>query len=571
MFAFDSLIRDLQHAVRLLVKAPGFTFAAVTTLALAIGANSAIFSLLTTVILRPLPYSDPGRLAIFWNAVEKGEVTHLSLQELVNYRRDAQSVEQIAAYLDTNANLTGGAEPERVHGAAVTGNLFATLGVRPLLGRAILESDAATDTPEAIVIGHGLWQRRFGGSQDIIGHTVSVNGRSRTIVGVMPEGFRLPVDYRADRPSELWLPLFVDQANLGGWGSRSYFLIARLRPDVAPSTVTGELKVIADRWIHAGYVRDGGDGMMYRGAVPLPEFISGDTRWPLLILFGAVSVVLLIACANVANLLLARADVRRREVAIRAALGAARRQLVRQLLTESVVLSMLSTLCGLGLAWAGLQVLITMRTASLPRVEEAAVDLNVVLFSAGVGVLTGILFALVPAIQLLRTDLASVMKEGGRSGTPGRARLALRGTLVVAQLACSVVLVVGAGLMARSLVELYRIDLGFEPQGVLTAQVQLPLTDYRDPSTVVNFYRELTGRLEALPGVAGAGAARVLPLARNIGDWSITIEGRMTQPNENPNGDYQAVTPGTLMRSAFGSCAADCSTRPTERTRRSSS
>ena len=550
MSHFDTLTRDLQHAIRLLIQAPGFTFAAVTTLALAIGANSAIFSLLTTVILRPLPYAQPERLTIFWNAVEKGEVTHLSMRELVNYRQDAQSVDQIAAYVESSANLTGGTEPERVRAAFVTGNLFSVLGVPPLLGREIVEADATSATPDAIVIGHGLWQRRFGGAPDIIGRTVPVNGRTRTIVGVMPAGFRLPVDYRRDRPSELWVPLFVDNANLGGWGSRSYFLIARLRPDVAPSTVTSELAVIADRWIGAGYVRDMGDGMMYRAAVPLPEFISGETRRPLLILFGAVAVVLLIACANVANLLLARADVRRREVAIRAALGAARRQLIRQLLTESVVLSMLATVCGLGLAWAGLQLLVTMRTASLPRVEEAAIDGTVLFFTAALGVVTGIVFGLVPAIQLLRTDLSSEMKEGGRSGTPGRARLALRGTLVVAQLACSVVLVVGAGLLVRSLVELYRIDLGFEPRGVLTAQIQLPVADYPDATAVANFARQLTERLESLPGVAGAGAVRVLPLARNIGDWSITIEGRPTQPNENPNGDFQAATPGYF--NAFG-------------------
>jgi putative ABC transport system permease protein len=550
MSLFDTFVRDLRHAWRVLVEVPGFTVPAVTTLALAIGANSAIFSLLTTLILRPLPYDEPDRLTIFWNAVEKGEVTHLSLRELVNYRQEAQSVDQIAAYVEASANLTGGTEPERVRVAVVTGNLFATLGVRPLLGRTIVEADAVSDTPDAIVIGHGLWVRRFGGSSDIVGQTVPVNGRMRTIVGVMPPGFRLPADYRTERPSELWTPLFVDHANLGGWGSRSYFLIARIRPDATPAAVTSELKVIGDRWIREGYVRDSGDGMIYRAAVPLPEFISGDTRRPMLILSGAVVIVLLVACANVANLLLARADVRRREVAIRVALGATSRQLIGQLLTESAVLSMVATICGLGLAWGGIQVLIAMRTANLPRVEEASLDATAVIFTAGIGVITTVIFGLVPAIQLLRTDPASVMRESGRSATPGRTRLALRGTLVVAQLACSVVLVVGAGLLVRSLIALYHVDLGFKPGGVLTALVQLPLSDYRDAESVVRFYRQLSERLEALPGVAGAGAARVLPLARNIGDWSITIEGRPTEPNENPNGDFQSVTPGYFR--AFG-------------------
>ncbi len=260
--------------------------------------------------------------------------------------------------------------------------------------------------------------------------------------------------------------------------------------------------------------------------------------------------MLLVACANVANLLLARADVRRREVAIRVALGAGPQQLIGQLLTESAVLSMVATACGLGLAWGGIQVLIAMRTANLPRVEEASLDATAVIFTAGIGVITTVIFGLVPAIQLLRTDPANVMRESGRSATPGRTRLALRGALVVAQLACSVVLVVGAGLLVRSLIALYHVDLGFKPAGVLTALVQLPLSDYRDAESVVRFYRQLSERLEALPGVAGAGAARVLPLARHIGDWSITIEGRPTEPNENPNGDFQSVTPGYFR--AFG-------------------
>jgi putative ABC transport system permease protein len=546
----DTLVRDLRHAGRVLIKAPGFTAAAVTTLALAIGANSAIFSLLTSVILRPLPYAEPDRLTIFWNAVEKGEVTHLSLRELVNYRQEAQSLEQIAAYVETSANVTGGTEPERVRSAAVTDNLFATLGVAPLLGRTVAESDAVSDTPDAVVIGHGLWQRRFGGSSDIVGQTVQVNGRTRTIVGVMPEGFQLPFDYRTQRRSELWTPLFVDHANLGGWGSRSYFLIARIRRAATPAAATSELKVIGDRWIRAGYVLDTGDGMIYRAAVPLPDFISGDTRRPLVILAGAVVIVLLVACANVANLLLARADVRCRELAIRAALGAGRRQLIRQLLTESAVLSMLGAVGGFGLAWAGIQGLIAARTATLPRLEETSIDGTVLVFTAAVGVVTALIFGLVPAIHLLRTDLATVIKDGGRSGTPSRARLVLRGTLVVAQLACSVVLVVGAALLVRSLIALYRVDLGFEASGVLTAQVQLPASDYPDAGSVARFYRQLTERLESLPGVAAAGAVRVLPLARNIGDWSITIEGRPTQPNENPNGDFQSVTPGYFR--AFG-------------------
>ena len=545
MATLETLVRNVQHASRLLWQAPGFTLAAVATLALGIGANTAIFSLIKTVMLEPLPYSDPDRLVMVWNATAQGERTWLSIREIINYRDDGQSFAQLATYTETNANLTGGQEPERVRAAAVSANLFDTLGVSALLGRGFISGDDAPGADPTVVLGHGLWHRRFGGAPDIVGRTIQVNGRARTVVGVMPPSVRLPLDYRADRSSELWFPVVIDRANPGQWGDRSYFGVGRLAPGVQPATASSELKVISDRWIRAGFVKDNGDGAFARSAIPMQDFIVGDVRRPLLILLGAVGVVLLVACANVVNLLLARADARRREVAVRSALGARRSDLVGQFLTESVVLFALGGMAGLGLAVAALRVLATLRPAGLPRVEQAALDPTALVFTAGLSIATGILFGLVPALQLSRQGVSAVLNESGRGGAPGKVRLVVRRGLVVTQLAFSVVLVIGAGLLLRSLIELNRIDLGFDPNGVLTAQLQLPPSDYPDGSRVVDFYRQLTERLEAVPGVTAAGGVRVLPLARTIGDWSITIEGRpLAGPNENPNGDYQAVTPG---------------------------
>jgi putative ABC transport system permease protein len=542
----DHLARDVRHACRLLLQSPGFTIAAAATLALGIGANTAIFSLVKTVMLQPLPYADPGALVILWNTnAPKEEVTHLSVREIVSYGDSAASFVSLGGYTEVNANLTGGREPERVRAAAVTANLFETLGVRPAIGRPFEAADGAPGATEVAMLGHGLWQRRFGASPEVAGQTIQVNGRPRIVIGVMPASFRLPVDFRADRPTEIWLALPVDRANLGQWGSRSYFGVARLRPDVAAATATSELEVSSDRWVQAGFVKDAGDGFLRRAAVPMQEFVTGSVRRPLLILLGAVGVVLLIACANVVNLLLARADARRHELAIRGALGARRGDIVRQLLTESVLLAGTGGLAGIALARGAIQLLKTLRPAGLPRVEEAAIDLGTLAFTAGLSIVTGILFGLVPAIQLSRQRFSAVLNESGRGSGPGKVRVAMRRGLVVLQLAFSVVLVVSAGILLRSLIELNRIDLGFDPQNVLTAQLQIPATDYADAQAVVDFYRQLTERLETLPGVIAAGGARVLPLARTIGDWSITIEGRpLASPAENPNGDFQAVTPG---------------------------
>ncbi len=542
----DRLSQNLRHAIRRLLRDRGFAAVTIVTLALGIGANTAVFSLVKTALLSPLPYGDAEHLTAIWGP-DRGEATHLSMREVYTYPRDAQSFVDIAGYQEYDASFTGGQEPELVRGGSATPNLFEVTRSSALLGRTFAPSDTASGTSDVIVISHGLWQRRFGGAANIIGQTVQVNGRARTIIGVMPASFRLPADYTALRPTEAWVPEVVDPANLGAWGSRSYFGLARVRDNVAFGSASSELALIADRWVKAGYVRarpDGSLGGLARRVIPAQEFITGQVRGSLLILFGAVGFVLLIACANVANLQLARADVRRREVAVRTALGAGRGHIVGQLLTESVLLSIAGAAAGLTVAWAGLQIVITLRPANLPRLEETTLDGTVLIFTGALAIVTGTLFGLLPAMQLSRPDVTGVLKDGGRTGTAGRSRQFARRGLVVLQLASSVVLALAAGLLIRSLVELNRIDLGFNPANVLTAQLQVPATTYPTPADVVRFHRQAIERVSQISGVRAAGSVRVLPLARQIGDWSIKIEGRPYVPEENPNGDYQAVTPG---------------------------
>jgi putative ABC transport system permease protein len=535
---------DVRYALRLLMKSPGFTLAAVATLALGIGANTAIFSLVKAVILTPLPYADPERLVMIWNRTAPADSTWLSLQEVVNYRGEARSFVQLGAYIDGDANLTGGENPERVRSATVTSELFDTLGVAPSLGRTLGAADSEPGAPETAVLSHALWQRRFGGSPAVLGQRIEINGRMREVVGVMPPHFRLPLDYRASRATELWLPAVIDRADLGQWGSRSYLTFARLQSAATPTSASTEIELIGERWVQAGYVKMPPGERLSRSAVPLHDFITGGIRRSVLVLMGAVGFVLLIACANVINLLLARADARRREMAVRGALGAGRRDLLKQLLTESLLLAGLGAAAGVGLALGALQVFMTLRPAGLPRADEVTIDPAALAFTALIAIACGVAFGLLPALQLSRQDLARVLNEGGRGGAPGHVRLLVRRALVVAQLAFSVILVVAAGLSVRSLVELQRIDLGFDDRNVLTAQVQLPATSYSEGPRIVDFYRQVTERLAQLPGVSAAGGVRLLPLARTIGDWSITIEGRDLAPGENPNGDFQFATPG---------------------------
>ncbi|MEW6323449.1 MAG: ABC transporter permease [Acidobacteriota bacterium] len=534
----------VRHAVRHHARARGFSAAALATLALAIGATTAIFSLVHATLLRPLPYAEPDALIMVWRPGAAGETTRLSASEVRSYAAEARSFDAFGVWMTTASNLTGGGEPERVASAAVTPGLFRVLGVAPLLGRPVEDDDAVVGRERVVVLGHGLWQRRFGGDPAIVGRDIELNDAAHRVIGVMPPSFRLPLDFGADRSSEAWTPLALEAPELAGWGNRSLVAVARLAAGATPASATRELGAVATGWIRAGHVVDQGDGALFRSAVPLGAFVAGRARDVLIALLVAVGLMLLVAAANVGGLFLAEASARRRELAVRGALGAERRHVVAELLTESVGLALLGGVLGLAVAGAALGGFASAGVVPLPRGDEAGLDGLVLAFALAVAIASGAFFGLLPALAVTRADHAALLQDGGRTSTAGRGARRLRGALVIGQIAASMVLAVGAGLVTRSLLAMSAIDLGFQPSGVLTAQVQLPPARYPEPGDVVRFYRRVTEALATTPGVASAGAVRVLPLAADIGDWSITIEGRPYDPVENPNADFQAATPG---------------------------
>src|SRR5687767_7158369 len=500
-------MRDLRDAFRRLIHDRTFAVMAIVTLGLGIGANTAIFSLIKTVMLQPLPYGTPEEVVVIWDATDLGGQTHLSASEVRSYGEIGGL--WLGGYLESNANFTGGTEPERARSAWVTHDLFDILRVAPLHGRNFTSTDAASD--DAVIIGHGLWLRRFGGSPGAIGSTIDVGGRKRRIVAVMPEGFRLPLDFRSDRPTEAWMPISLLNPSLAGWGNRSFIGVGRLRGGFTGGAVRAQLHAKSDEWIRAGYVKDAGDGQ-FHNRIPMPalDLLTAGARRPMSLLLWTVVAVLLIAIANVINLSTARAEVRRRELAIRLALGARRGELARQLLIESVVLACCGAMFGLSLAWAALKVLSAFRPANMPRAGEATLDPGVLAFTAGLAVVAGLLVGILPALRGSRTELTTTLRDGGRGGTVGRSRQMIRGALVVTQLAMSVVLVLSAGLLTRSLIGLTRIDPGFQTRDILTAQVTLTSAAYPQSAQVVAFYQRVVERLRQLPDVEAAGAIRIL-------------------------------------------------------------
>jgi putative ABC transport system permease protein len=536
----DRLIPDVSHAVRRLLRSPGFAAIAILTLALGIGANTAIFSLVKTVVLSPLPYDDPERLVMLWRSADKGETTWLSSPEVSGYASADRAFEMVAAYDVVVANLTGGMEPERVNAALVTTNLFRALGVSALVGRNFEPADSASAIQDQVVIGYALWQRRFGGRSDIIGHSIQVDGRARIVIGVMPEAFRLPQDFAESRPSELFTAYDLGPT-AAQFGNHSLIAIGRLKPGVERAAATSAMRAVERRWLEEGQWQKGSIGL---SPLPMRDFVIGEVRGALWILLGAVGVILLIACANVANLMLARGDERHREVAVRTALGAPRTRIVAQLLTESTVIALVGGLLGTALAYGGLRILQAAQPAGIPRVEQIGIDSTVFMFTLLLTVATGLVFGLAPALEISRPDLSRSIKDGGRGGTTSGARQRFRDGLAVAQMAFSVVLLIGAMLLIRSFARLRGVDLGFEHANALTARVVLPPATYPNDTVVIATHRALRQRFAEAPGVTMVGATRLLPLTGTIGDWSITIEGRTRGPNDNPNGDWQVVTPG---------------------------
>ena len=542
----DRLRHDLRFAMRGLLRRPGFTAVVVLTLALGVGANSAIFSVVNGVLLRPLPYQRPGEVATLWDRWPGNPQGELSQPEYWDLKEQNRSFSRLAVYAGGSLTLTRSGEPERLRAGFMSGDALPLLGVAPARGRAFTTDDDRPGAPRVVLLGDGLWRRRFGGDPAIVGRTVVLDDQPATVVGVMPAGFQLPTHY-AGPGMEIWAPLQLDPAidrSERGWHWIN--VMGRLRPGVDIGSASLEVGALARRMreTYPGEYKPAFGGF----AVIAADDLVGEIRPAILVLLGAVGLLLLIACANVAGLLLARAEARQREIAVRTALGAGAGRLARQLLTESLVLALLGGALGALLADWGVRALVAAAPPTLPRLDAVHTDGWVLGFTLLVSAATGFLFGLAPALQAARPDLTVALAEGGRSGSSA-ARQRFRRGLVVAQIALALMLVTSAGLLIRSFVHLRGVDPGFDPTHLLTAEVELSAVRYDSPARIRGFYAELVDRLGALPGVDSAAAVRALPMTGRleIGDWSFVIEGRHADPPvpaDRINADWQSLTPG---------------------------
>jgi putative ABC transport system permease protein len=528
------LWQDLRYGARMLMKRPGFTLIAVITLSLGIGANTAIFSVVNSVLLNPLPYPESEQLMMVYGEFPalKTNQMRLSLPEYVDFQQQTRSFAASGVMDSTgSANLAPqeGGEPERVERAMLTPEMFAVLRVAPLLGRVFTTEEAQAGRDDVVVLSHGLWQRRFAGKADVIGQKLVMSGRSHTIIGVMPPGFAFPPKAEIWQP--LWFPKeYYDQQRRG---ARMAEVLARLKPGVRPVEAQAELDRLGAQ-LTGQYPQNYSDKdkRRYRMIVaPLLGDYVGELKPALLLLAGAVGFVLLIACANVANLLLARAATRRQEMAVRLALGAGRGRLARQLLTESVLLALTGGAAGLLLATWGARLLLRFAPDNLPRLGEVGLDGRALAFTALASLLTGVIFGLAPALQASRPGLNDALRESGRTGA-GASGQRLRNAFVIAEIALALALLAGAGLTLKSFWRLQAVDPGFNPDGVLTMRMLLPFTTHPQISERAAFFRQVLERLRALPGVAAAGAVSRIPMAPGNNSGTMTGENSVVGPND---------------------------------------
>jgi len=514
----------------MLLKRPGFTVVAVITLALGIGANTAIFSLVNAVLLSPLPFAEPERLVWTWGEFSGGNRASTSPPDFLDYRAQNRSFEELAAMRFNSFNLIDAGEPERVIGSLVTANFFQALGVKLVQGRAFLPEEEQSGREQVAIIGQGLWRRRFGGDPQIIGKTITLDGRGHTVVGVAPDATRVLQE------AEIWTPLTFDNPDMKI--RRFHFLraIGRLRQGVTLQQAQADIDAVV-AGLEKLYPESNKDWRLR--LVPMREYLVGQTRRPLYVLFGAVVFVLLIACANVANLMLAQASRRQKEVTLRHALGANRMRLIRQLLTESALLSLIAGGLGLLLAWWSPDVLMAMAADSIPNVGEIRLDNRVLGFTLLVSLLTGVVFGLAPALQASRPDLNETLKEGGKGGGSGSRTGRARNALIVIEVAMALVLLVGAGLLIKSFRRLQEVDPGFDPRNLLTMRLFLPQSKYAEPQQRQAFFEQVLRRVETLPGVRAVGTSTMIPTLGG-GDTYFTIEG---SPFPDPDRKVTALNP----------------------------
>jgi putative ABC transport system permease protein len=544
----ETLLKDIRYGLRGLIKRPGFTLVAIITLALGIGANTAIFSVVNAVVLRPLPYAEPDRLMTLWETMPGTDQRSVAPGNFVDWKSQNKTFEDLAATFYGNFNLTSDGDPDRIDGATITSNLMSVLGVNAQLGRTFQADDDEHQDRNVVLISDGLWKRRFNADRNVIGHSITIDETPHTIVGVMGHGFQFP------SRSDLWVlgrnrgavPMsLISQVPTNDWVHErdAHFIrvIGRLKPGVTISQAQSDIAAVTRRLEQDFPKSNAGLGS---NVVPLHAQVVGDVRSMLFILLGAVGFVLLIACTNVANLMLARATQRDREIAIRTAVGASRLRLIRQLLTESLLLSIVGGLAGLLVSIWAVAVFVKLSPGDIPRLNEASVDFRLLGFTLLVSLLTGLGFGLLPAFQATRTNLNTSLKEGGTKASEGRQRRGARNILVVTEIALAQVLLVGAALLAVSYVRVTEINPGFNPDRVLTAKIAPSNKKYPDSKSRATYYTTVLERLQSLPGVVSAGMVMNLPLTGSSMNRGFRVEGRpVPKADENVTMDFQIVSP----------------------------
>ena len=551
----ENLLQDLRFGFRTLTKNPAFAIVAIIALSLGTGANSAIFSVVNAVLLRPLPYGDPDRVMMVWgHNVRTGDKQFpISVPDYNDFREQNTVFEQMATFSYEDFNLKSGDEPEHTQGTEVSSNFFDTFGVHAAIGRTFSPEDGRPGADRVVVISDGLWRRRFGADPGILARTILLNGASFEVIGVAPPNFQSP-----EKGDELWIvmsfdggdrmrvPGVVSPEDVKARNRRFIKCFARLKPGASVEQAQEEMRRIASNLEKDYPDKNAGFSM---NVIPMTEQVVGDIRPALVILLLAVGLVLLIACANVANLLLARATSRQKEIAIRIAMGAGRVRLIRQLLTESVLLALVGGALGLVLALVGIKLLIAINPANIPRLGEINIDGRVLGFTFLVSILTGLIFGLIPALQASRPDLNETLKaEGARGSTGGIRKQRVRSLLVISEVALTVLLLISAGLMIKSFITLQKVNPGFNPDNVLTMQLNLPTTIYAEDHQLSSFYEQVLQRVERLPGVQSAGASTIIPLMDRKFIRRFTIDGRApASPDERLTANHRAISPNYLQ------------------------
>jgi predicted permease len=538
-----NLVADLRYGLRILLRNPGFTLAAIVVLALGIGANTAIFSIVNAVLLRPLPYQDASRIMQVWHVPPAKSFPGMSLFSVspanyLDWQDQNRSFEQMAAYGFDSFNVGGGERPEAIRGAAVAPGFFSILRVQPVLGRTFSPEEDRPGQGHVVILGHTLWRDHFAADPGIVGRNVLLDGQTYTVVGVMPPKFKFP-DW-----AELWVPLAWSNEKRAVRGNHNYMVIGRLKPEAAVQQAKTDLGAISAR-LEQQYPED--DKGWGATVLPLREQIVGDVRPALLVLLGAVAFVLLIACANVANLVLAKTLARKKEIAIRTSLGASRAAVLRQILAETLLFSLAGGALGLFLARFCITLIQKFLADRLPSSTEITLDASVLAFTVFLALLAGLLAGLLPAVRFTRTDLNEALKQGQSRGNSDSSGSNTRGLLVVSEVALSLVLLIGAGLMMRSLLRLSSVQPGFDPNNVLTARLTVPGTKFSSPAAQISFYDQVLRQVRATPGVESAGLIDSLPIDDGGSHQPVAVEGQPVVPMaDQPEVDVRMISPGYL-------------------------